>query len=392
MEHEMTEDHPYEAAVAAGDAGMDPGAVQKLAERFLHQYEQGMFPGGQLVVRRNGKVVIKQPCGLARGWQGRGGAVPVKVRDDTPFPVYSTGKPMAAIVLALLEARGVLDAGATVASVLPEFGGMGRDEITILDVLTHRGGIIVPDLIKNHKINGDRDAAWHKLLQTPPRYPRGTFAYMPTEYGTILDQLVTRLTGQTIAQQFRNELALPLGLHNIHYGLGSSRLDELAWSYWLGKDRYVVADMDVADRFEEKNNDPAVFSAGNPAFGMVADAASLAALYEFLVNGGRAGDRQLIPGQLVQRCVTRQVSGWNKSLKTYASVGRGFLLGTRTPSLYGWWGTSGCFGHPGMFSSLAYGDHDTGLAVAIVTNGNKGMGDMFSRFIKITHGLRMACR
>lgn len=387
----MSDNFPYEAAVSAGDVAMDSAALKNVAAKFLRQHEQGAFPGGQLVVRRHGKVVLKIACGVARGWQGRGGEAPMSVQDDTPFPVYSTGKPMAAIVLALLEARGVIDVAAPVASVLPEFAGLGRDEITILDVLTHRAGVIVADLIKNHEINGDRYAAWQTLLQTPPRYPRGTFAYMPTEYGTILDQLVSRLTGQTIAQQFRTDLALPLGLRNIHYGLGSRRLGELAWSYWLGKDRYVIAGMDVADRFEDKNNDPAVFSAGNPAFGMVADAASLAALYEFLVNGGRVGERQLIPEQLVQRCTTRQVSGWNKSLKTYLSLGYGFMLGTPTPSVYGWWGTSGCFGHPGMFSSLAYGDHDTGLAAAIVTNGNKGMGDMFSRFVRITHGLKGAC-
>ena len=80
----------------------------------------------------------------------------------------------------------------------------------------------------------------------------------------------------------------------------------------LGKvagDGYIVADMYVADRFEEKNNDPAGFATGNPAFSMVADAANLAAFYEFLVNGRRMGERQLDPAELVRRCTTRQVSG-----------------------------------------------------------------------------------
>jgi CubicO group peptidase (beta-lactamase class C family) len=286
----------------------------------------------------------------------------------------------------------LLDVSKPVASVLPEFAGLGRDEITILDVLTHRGGIILSELIGNHKIWNDRDAVWQHLLRTPPRYPRGTFAYMPAEYGVILDQLVIRITGRSIAEAFRSQLALPLGLRNMHYGLGSRRLDDLAWSYWLGKERYVVAEMDVADRFEEKNNDSAVFAAGNPAFGMVADAASLAAFYELLVNGGRMrnGD-QLIRQEFVQRYTTRQVSGWNRSLGTYLSLGRGFMLGTVTPSLYGWWGTGSCFGHAGMFSSLAYGDHNTGLSVAMVTNGNKSITNLFSRVIKITHGLKMAC-
>jgi CubicO group peptidase (beta-lactamase class C family) len=388
----MADNFPYEAAVDPSKVHIDPDAIQKVATQFLHQQEQNAFPGGQLVVRRGGKVALKVACGFARGWKGRGGKTPITVEHATPFPVYSSGKPMAAIVIAMLESRGMLDVMAPVVSVLPEFGGLGRNEITILDVLTHRAGIILPDLINNHKIWADRDAVWQYLLKTPPRYPRGTFAYMPGEYGIILDQLVIRLTGHTIAELFQNEIIKPLGLSNIQFDLGPHRLDELAWSYWLGKRRYSIAGMDVADRFEEKNNDPAVFAAGNPAFSMTADAASLAAFYEFLVNGGRIGNKQLIQEKILNHYITRQVSGWNKSVNTYLSLGRGFMLGALTPSFFGWWKTSGCFGHAGMFSSLAYGDYETGLSVAIVTNGNKGIGDFFSRFIKITHGLRAACR
>lgn len=389
----MNNNYPYEAAVDASAVDMNPHGIQSVADTFLKQQRQGEFPGGQLVVRRRGKVVLKLACGIARGWQGRGGDTLVNVQDNTPFPVYSTGKPMAAVVIAMLESQGLLDVSQPVMSVLPEFAGLGRNEITILDVLTHRGGIILSDLINNHTIWNDKDAVWQHLLKTPPRYPRGTFAYMPAEYGLILDQLVTRLTGQSIAGVFQGQLAAPLGLRNMHYGLGSHSLDDLAWSYWQGKDRYVIAEMDVADRFEEKNNDRAVFAAGNPAFGMVADAANLAAFYELLTNGGLARNgEQLIKEEFVNRYTTRQVSGWNKSLGTYLSLGHGFMLGTAMPSFYGWWGTGGCFGHAGMFSSLAYGDHKTGLSVAIVTNGNKSLGNFFSRFIKITHGLKRACK
>ncbi|HXU93619.1 MAG TPA: serine hydrolase domain-containing protein [Gallionella sp.] len=389
----MTDNFPYDPTAEASSVNMNPDRIRQVADEFLRQQQQGEFPGGQLVVRRSGKVVLKLACGVARGWQGRGGDTLVKVQDNTPFPVYSTGKPMAAVVIAMLESQGLLDVSQPVMSVLPEFAGLGRDGITILDVLTHRAGIILADLIDNHEIWNDRDAVWQHLLRTPPRYPRSTFAYMPAEYGVILDQLVTRLTGQSIAEVFQSRLAAPLGLRNMHYGLGPNQLDDLAWSYWQGKDRYVIAGMDVADRFEEKNNDTAVFAAGNPAFGMVTDAANLAAFYELMTDGGRTRNgEQIIKEEFIKRYTTRQVSGWNKSVNTYLSLGRGFMLGTLTPSFYGWWGTSGCFGHAGMFSSLAYGDHRTGLSVAIVTNGNKSIGNLFSRFVRITHGLKMACK
>jgi len=370
---------------SASACHMDEHKLQRVKQLFLRQQEQGLFPGGQLVVRRHGHVTLNVSCGVARGWQGRGGNI-LAVKQDTPFPVYSTGKPMAAVIIAMLEKEGVLDIHAPIKNILPEFAGMGRDEITTLDVLTHKAGVLLPELIDNHTIWADREAVWDYLLKTKPLYPRGTFAYMPAEYGLILDQIVRKVTGQSIAQKLQ-ALLDSLGIKNMGFGLNQHKIDDVAWSYWLGKDKYMIAGMDVADKFEEKNNDAAVFTAGNPAFSMVADAASLAAFYEFLLHGNAQIDKGLI-----NTYTTKQVSGWNKTVSAYLSLGRGFMLGTVTPSFYGWWGTGGCFGHAGIFSSLAYADHKTGLSVAIVTNGNKSIGDFFSRFVKLSHGIRSACK
>lgn len=63
----------------------------------------------------------------------------------------------------------------------------------------------------------------------------------------------------------------------------------------------MVAEMNIADNFEYKFNIEAVFSAKNPAFGMSADAANLAAFYEFLVNDGRTRDgNQLVSERLIK--------------------------------------------------------------------------------------------
>lgn len=373
---------------------VDARRVELVAERFLRQQAQGRFPGGQLVARRGGRVILNLNCGLARGWRNRGGDAPIEVRETTPFPVYSAGKPMAAIIVASLEARGLLDLTAPIASILPDFAGMGRDGITTLDVLTHRAGILLPDLVTHYEKWGNGDDTWRHLVSTPPRYPRGTFAYMPTEFGIILDRIVPELTGVNVARQFHDAFAKPLGLTAMHYGLGDLALDELAWTYWLtDRKRYMVAGINVADRFEEKANHDFVFSAMNPAFSMVANAMSLAAFYECLVNGGRAPDgAQLIPEPILKRYTSRQVSGWNRSVRSYLSLGYGFMLGLPVPSFYGWWGSSGCFGHPGLFSSIAFADHDTGLSMAVVTNGTRGIGDFFRKMISLTHGMRLACR
>ncbi|MDH3326619.1 MAG: beta-lactamase family protein, partial [Gammaproteobacteria bacterium] len=101
---------------------------------------------------------------------------------------------------------------------------------------------------------------------------------------------------------------------------------------------------------------------------------------------------QLIDSEIIKNYTHKQIFGWNRSVKTFLSYGRGFILGTMTPSFYGWWGSNGCFGHPGIFSSVAYGDHKTGISVAIVTNGNKSIGDFFSRFANLSHEIKKACK
>ena len=388
----MSQHYPYESPVEAACVEMDAERLHKVVKTFLKQQVKGQFPGGQLCVRRFGQVALNVSCGIARGWHGRGGDKPVEVKGNTPFAVYSTGKPMAAILVALLEARGLIDIQDPVCKYLPEFASLGREEITVVDVLTHKAGIILTDLIHLPHLVADREAAWQHLLKTKPLYPRGTFAYMPTEYGMILDQLILNITGKTATTLFETELVQPLGLNNISYGLGQRNLNELGWAYWLGKPSYKVVDMDVAEGFEEKNNSHAVFSAANPAISMVADAANLAALYEFLVQGGQTQQGEhYMDANLLGRYTRKQVAGYNKSIKTYLSFGHGFMLGTLLPSFFGWWGTQTCFGHPGMFSSFAFADHKTKLAIAIVTNGNAGIGDFFNRMVPLVHNIRKSC-
>lgn len=73
------------------------------------------------------------------------------------------------------------------------------------------------------------------------------------------------------------------------------------------------------------------------------------------------------------------------------AVGLGFQTGMIFPCTYGYWNTHTCFGHSGCLSSVAFADHQTGLSVAVVTNGNRGPLDFGSRFIPLAHQLRKAC-
>jgi len=383
---------PYENAVEPVSLEMDARKLASVVERFRQQSAAGAFPGGQLVVRRNGKLVLNESVGMARGYRSDEALPPVSVSPQTPFPCHSCGKPLAAIVVAMLEDRGKLDINAPISEIFPEFGRNGKEAITTLDVLTHRSGILMPHLANQLELWNDSEAMEKEVAGVTPTYPRGTLAYGPGEFGWILSEVVRRVDGRSLTEYFAEEIATPLCLPSLRFGLAGRAMDSLSHQYWLGKDKVMVAGFNAAYKFEEMTNAKLFFDSLNPAFTLITDAASLAAFYDFILSGGvTASGERLISEQVLRQYTTRHVFGLDKSLKTFLAVGRGFLLGTLTPSFYGWWNTKQCFGHAGVFSCLAFGDYQTNLSVAIFTNGNRGISDFLKRFMPLAHGIRTAC-
>ena len=383
---------PFETIVEPETVEMSSEKLERVVERFKQQHANGDFPGGQLAVRRKGKVVVNEAIGVARGFRSDESNPVLEASPETPFPVYSTGKPLAGVAVAILEDKGLLDINAPIAEMFPEFANNGKNEITTLDVLTHRSGILLPHLTGRFDIWQDKEKIQRELINAVPVYKRGTLAYQPGEFGWILSEIVARIDGRELADYIEQEIVSPLQLDGLKFGLKEQAYESIAHSYWQGKDKVMVAGFNVADNYEGLSNDPKFFNSRNPSFTLIANAASLAAFYEFLVNGGIIRDGQrLISERILKEYTTRQSFGWDKSVKTFLALGKGFMTGTLTPSPYGWWDTGQCFGHAGVFSCLAFGDYDTEISAAIITNGNRGLGDFLKRFIPIAHGCRSAC-
>ena len=382
----------YENPVKSTSVGMDRQKLEDARSEFRKQHQRGDFPGGQLVLRRGGEVVLNEVCGAASGWRSEEEIEPVLVRRETPFPVLSAGKPLGAVAIALLEERAQLEVEAPISEFIPEFARHGKGEITILDVLTHRTGISMPGLVANSLKWSDRDAILEALINTRPIYPRGTMMYAAYEYGWILAEIVFRLDGHTLAEYVYKEISMPLGLPALKFGLGQRMLEEIATQYWLGKDKVMVSGINVAENFEERNNSIEQINSMNPAVSLVSDASSLAAFYSFLVNGGitPSGER-LISADILMKYTTSNVFGFDRSSRFPLNLGRGFMVGSQFASSFGWWGTRDCFGHMGGFSSMAFGDHGKKIAAAIVTNGNRDFLDAFRRFVPLIEKLRKAC-
>lgn len=372
---------------------INPKHLDDVRRRFERLQARGRFPGGQLVVRRRGEVVLDVACGVARGFREAEREAPVPVTAATRFAVFSASKPVVAVALAMLEERGVVDVNAPVATYFPEFAANGKGALTVLDVLTHRAAVFTPGLLARPRDWGKREAVRQALIDATPRFPRGTLAYMPYEYGWILDEVVRGATGRGLDAFIAGELAAPAGLPGLRFGATPGELPSLAKAYWVGRGPVKVAGVELSTSFEHDNNLPEVLTAFVPGAGLVCTAHDLAAFYAVLARGGvTASGQRLVSAERLARATSAGAPEFDRSNRLPLRVGRGFLLGTRTPSVYGWWGTQRVFGHAGAFCTVAWADPDLELAVAVVTNGNRGPYESLFRFAPLGSGLRRACR
>ena len=140
-------------------------------------------------------------------------------REDTLASIYSGSKGLTSTCVHLLADRGELDLQAPVARYWPEFGQAGKQDITVAMVLGHRSGVIGPRTRLHWADAADWDAVCGHIAAAEPWWQPGTAqGYHMVTFGFILGEVVRRVTGRTIGQYLRTEIAEPLGI-DVHIGL-----------------------------------------------------------------------------------------------------------------------------------------------------------------------------
>jgi CubicO group peptidase (beta-lactamase class C family) len=140
-------------------------------------------------------------------------------REDTLAAVYSGTKGLTSTCVHLLVDRGELDLDKPVAVYWPEFGQEGKEAITIGMVMGHRSGVIGPRERLTPEQALDWDTVCERLAAAEPWWEPGTAqGYHMVSYGFILGEVVRRVTGRTLGQYLRTEIAEPLGI-DVHIGL-----------------------------------------------------------------------------------------------------------------------------------------------------------------------------
>lgn len=203
----MTIDTPATAATAPApiDGHVDP-RFAGLRDEFARQLAAGEELGASLAVILDGETVVD----LWGGWADPAHTAPWQ--RDTITNVWSISKTVTALAALLLIDRGQLDPARPVAHYWPEFAAAGKQDILVAHLLNHTSGVsgwaqpvTAADIL-------DHEAAAARLAAQPAWWPAGTLSgYHLLDYGTLIGELVRRISGVPLGEFVAAELAGPMG-------------------------------------------------------------------------------------------------------------------------------------------------------------------------------------
>jgi CubicO group peptidase (beta-lactamase class C family) len=349
---------PLDAASPAS-LGLDGRQLDRLHELVTRHVAEGRYPAAQLAVARHGKLAFVWTLGDARLDPAR-----VAATDDTLWLLYSNTKILTACAVWILAERGALAFSDKVAEHLPGFEAHGKGEITLIHLLTHQAGFPNADVPK---------AAWedHELLRrtvcgfTLEWTPGSRVFYHGRAAHWTAAALVEAVTKTDYRVFIRDEVIGPLGLgRDLFVGLPDAEHGRAVDMHEPAPDgRRQVK------RVDESNAE--FRRAGTPGGGGYGTARALAAFYQMLVHGGTLNGVRLLSPRTVAY-VTRNFTGDRvdgyMGMPMHRGLGPHSRGTTDTVRGLGALASPRVFGHGGVGSSYCWGDPDSGVSFAYLTN------------------------
>ncbi|MET9804859.1 serine hydrolase [Streptomyces sp. NPDC006368] len=298
---------------SAERAGLLPAHLDRLvadAERFLDPSpKHPWYAGAVLLAGRGGTVALHRAIGYAVRYAAYDEKTDTGVEleaerriamaEDTVFDLASVSKLFTSVLAVQQIERGALELEAEVTAYLPEFGGGGKQDITVRQLLTHTSGLRawVP-LYKEPTREGKLRLLWNEAPANPPG---STYRYSDLNLIT-LQLILEEITGHTLDSLLRNGITAPLGMHRTRFNPPPSWKSKIAATEdarlpWSGLERGLV--------WGEVHDENA-YSLGGVAghAGVFSCAWDLAVLARALLNGGVYGRARILEPKSVELMFT----------------------------------------------------------------------------------------
>lgn len=299
---------------------------------------------------------------------------------DTLINIFSSGKPVAAVVLLQLVTEGRLQLDTPLAEYWPEFAAQGKQQITLRQVLSHQAGLsavlepLAPEALFD----------WSQMVDavqnTPPWWtPGSAHGYAPMTYGWLVGELIRRVEGCEPGEAIAKRIAQPLQL-DLHLGLTEQELLRVGDVMRM---KGVVADSASLRLMKSIGSDPSGMTAKafnnptsmltstnklewrrmqQPAANAHSTARGLAGFYTGLLEG------RLLDTEMLNEMLKEHSIGMDLTLLSQTRFGLGCMLeqADQLPASYALGARS--FGHPGAGGTLGCADPEREVSVAFISN------------------------
>lgn len=308
----------------------DP-AFQSIIDTFQEQYELGLDQGSSLALTCEGEMVVDI-------WSGHRDVAKTKLwEEDTIVNVFSSTKNATSLCAFVLADRGQLDFFAPVAQYWPEFAQNGKEKVLVSHVMSHSAGlpgwdkpVSVTDIHDADKVAAlfEEQAVWWE--------PGKELGYHAISIGNIMGEIIKRISGKSVGNFFREEIAEPLNI-DFHIGLDDKHHDRVAEIHQpIAEDPSTLFDMEEGSIMHRVMTNGIMTSpdaltpewrrAEVPAAGGHGNGRSIAESMALIANGGSYKDKQLFSEEIAQHALKEQIQGTDLVLGEPLRWGIGFAL------------------------------------------------------------------
>jgi CubicO group peptidase (beta-lactamase class C family) len=315
----------------AFDHGLDAGRLSHLKAVVEDDIAKGLYLGGTMIIARHGEIGFYESFGHADSKKTR------PVQKDSVFSLFSTTKSFTNIIILRAIENGQFGFHTKIKDVVPEFGGKGRDDITVWHLLTHSSGmppIYTPnegmyiDVLEDMVMTiCERTAAEHR--------PNEVVAYSALVTHAMLGYMVvkTDLRGRRFRDIMTEDVLIPLGLRDTSVGRRRDLKERHLVPEFFGNSptqHLGHSNLGPNGAFEEED-------AEMPWVGMVTTALDLYRYAEMIRQGGKGNGVRILSPRMLQLATT--IHTGDKPNETYrklatdkgwpvlpAYIGLGFLL------------------------------------------------------------------
>jgi CubicO group peptidase (beta-lactamase class C family) len=203
-------------------SGVTIKGYENVAQVFLRTFEGSPLMGAALCVKVDGKTVLDLWGGFA------------DPRDFSPWSrdtlnvIFSSTKGLLSILTAMLVDEGLLDFDSPVVRYWPEFGGFGKSNISVRQLLAHQAGLSA----LRENLSFEEALDWQTVIrclerQEPLWVIGRRHSYHALTFGWLVGEIVRRVTGESVGGYFEKRVAAPLKA-DAFIGLPESELTKVA--------------------------------------------------------------------------------------------------------------------------------------------------------------------